>query len=229
MQSILFVLSGASKNLSGGETGWYLPEAAHPYYVLAPSYSITFAAPAGPNPPIDPASIEAYKEDEESVRFLKDSQVQKLLETAVALKDVKMKEHDAIFWVGGHAPMLDLAFDPINAKLLETAVAENKIISAVCHGTGAMVLARVDGKAVFAGKEVTGFSNTEEAEVGRAHDIPFLLEDRLVELGGRFTKAAKPWGAHVVVDGNLITGQNPASAKGVGEAIKAALEGRAKL
>ncbi|KAF8320730.1 class I glutamine amidotransferase-like protein [Clavulina sp. PMI_390] len=228
MSSILFVLSSASKTLTGEPTGWYLPEAAHPYYVLAPSYTITFAAPGGPNPPLDPASIEMFKEDEESVKFLKDPKVQKLLETTVPLKDIKMEDYEAIFWVGGHGPMLDLAFDPINAKLLETAVTEKKVVAAVCHGPGAIVLARINGKAIFADKQVTGFSNVEEEQVKKVKDIPFLLEDRLIELGGRYTKAAEPWGAHVVVDGNLITGQNPASAKGVGEAIKTALEERAK-
>jgi len=89
-------------------------------------------------------------------------------------------------------------------------------------------LAKVNGEPFVKGKNVTGFSNVEEEQVEKVKDIPFLLEDRLQELGAHYTKAAEPWGVHVVVDGNLITGQNPASAKGVGEAIKSTLEKRSK-
>lgn len=230
--SILFIFTSADKTLLGKPTGWYLPEAAHPYYVLAPHYNITFAAPAGPNPPVDAKSVELFKEDEEAVKFLQDEIVQQKLASALVLQDVKISDYDAVFYPGGHGPMLDLATDPVNARLLEEAVHEKKIISAVCHGPGALVGAQikhlVHTRSLFHGKNITGFTNVEEEQAGMTKDIPFLLEDRIIELGGKFSKAPEPWGVHVVVDGNLITGQNPASAKAVGEALHEALIKRAQ-
>ncbi|KAF8320728.1 class I glutamine amidotransferase-like protein [Clavulina sp. PMI_390] len=224
--SILFVLSSASKNLDGHPTGWYLPEAAHPYWALAPHYKITFAAPGGPNPPLDPTSVEGFKDDEESTKFLNDDAVKQKLATALPLKDVKVGDYDVIFYVGGHGPMMDLATDPINAKLVENAAKENKIIAAVCHGPAALVAARVDGRAIFDGKSLTGLSNAEEEAIGGTKSVPFSLEDRLVELGAKFSKADALFGSYVVVDGNLITGQNPASSHAVGAAILTALQAR---
>ncbi|KAF5331729.1 hypothetical protein D9611_007723 [Ephemerocybe angulata] len=225
MPSVLFVFTSANKTLTGAETGWYLPEAAHPYYVLAPHVNIDFASPAGPNPPLDPASVEAFKEDKQSMDFLKDATVKQKFQNARKISDVKPNDYDAIFYVGGHGPVIDLASDPVNAKLASDFWAANKIVSAVCHGPAALVQA-VDsnGKPIFAGRQFTGFSNEEENQVGKVKDVPFLLEDKIQSLGGKYTKADKPWGPKVVVDGKLITGQNPASAAGVGEAILKALK-----
>lgn len=132
--SILFVFTSANKNLKGGQTvslivacvsciyltviyqGWYLPEAAHPYYVLAPHFNIDFASPKGPNPPVDEGSVKNFT-DKESVEFLKDTVVTKKLESAKKLSEVDVKDYDAVFYVGGHGPVIDLATDPDNIKL----------------------------------------------------------------------------------------------------------------
>ncbi|KAL6299728.1 class I glutamine amidotransferase-like protein, partial [Sparassis latifolia] len=211
------------KTLTGAQTGWYLPEAAHPYYVLAPHHTIDFASPNGPTPPVDESSVQSFKDDE-SVKFLSgDETVREKFATAKKLSQVNVNEYDAVFYVGGHGPVLDLATDPVNIKLASDFYRSGKVTSAVCHGPAALVgVTTADGKSIFAGKTATGFSDVEEEQIGKVKDIPFLLEDRIVALGGKYEKAA-PWGAKVVVDGKLITGQNPASAKGVGEAILKAL------
>ncbi|QRW19005.1 chaperone protein HSP31 [Rhizoctonia solani] len=174
---------------------------------------IDFAAPNGPNPEVDEGSVEMFKDDE-SVKFLQDPE----------LSDVNPAEYDAIFYVGGHGPMIDLPEDPNNIKLANAFYQSGKITSAVCHGPGALVgVTDASGKSIFDGRNATGFSDAEEEQVGKVKDVPFLLETRIKELGGKYTKAEQAWGPKVVVDGHVITGQNPASAAGVGKAILEAL------
>jgi len=225
MPSVLFVFTSANKTLTGAQTGWYLPEAAHPYYILAPHAEIDFASPAGPNPSVDEYSVKAFAEDEESVKFLKDEIVQSKFAKAKKLSEIQVKDYDAIFYVGGHGPVIDLAFDSVNAKLASEFWQSGRIVSAVCHGPSALVGAiDVNGKSIFLGKSFTGFSNKEEEIIQKVKEIPFLLEDKIIELGGNYAKADEPWAAKVVVDGHLITGQNPASATGVGQAILKAIQ-----
>ncbi|KAI0308707.1 class I glutamine amidotransferase-like protein [Amylostereum chailletii] len=133
MSRILFIYTSASKTLTGNETGWYLPEAAHPYYVLAPHFPIDFAAPEGPNPPLDSASVKLFTDDE-SQNFLKDPKVQELFDNAKVLKTVNLDDYAAIFYVGGHGPVIDLAVDPVNIELANKFYRSGKIVSAVCHG-----------------------------------------------------------------------------------------------
>ncbi|PAV20903.1 class I glutamine amidotransferase [Pyrrhoderma noxium] len=208
---ILFVFTSCDKTLTGHSTGWYLPEAAHPYYVLSKEFEIDFASPNGPNPPIDQGSVELFKDDE-SVAFLGDDVVKEKLSSAKRLADVQESDYDAIFYVGGHGPVLDLAVDPINIKLATEFYNKNKVVSAVCHGPAALVGVKgADGKSIFDGKEATGFSNVEEEQAGKVADVPFLLETRIGELGGKYVRS-DPWAPKVVSSGNLLTGQNPASA-----------------
>ncbi|KDQ13767.1 hypothetical protein BOTBODRAFT_33209 [Botryobasidium botryosum FD-172 SS1] len=225
---VLFVYTSADKNLLGSETGWFLPEAAHPYYVLAPHTSIDFAAPKGPNPPIDQSSVENFKDDE-SVKFLSDATVKEKLANAKKLSDVRAEDYDVIFYIGGHGPVIDLASDPVNAKLASDFFRANKITAAVCHGPAALVGATdAEGRSIFLNRSFTGFSNAEEEHVDAVKAIPFLLETKGIELGGKFEKADALFGPKVTIDGNLYTGQNPASAKPLGEAILAALKKQGK-
>lgn len=225
MTRILFVFTSADKTLTGAATGWYLPEAAHPYYVLAPHFEIDFASPAGANPPIDPSSVQSFKDDAGSTRFLADEGVKAKFAGAKKLSDVDVKDYAAIFYVGGHGPVIDLASDPVNAKLASAFWQAGKVTAAVCHGPAGLVQAvDASGKSIFAGRKAVSFSNAEEEIAQKVKDIPFLVESRIVELGGTFEKAPEPFVAKVIVDGKLITGQNPASAQGVGEAILQALK-----
>ncbi|KAF9006433.1 ThiJ/PfpI [Cyathus striatus] len=223
MPSVLFVYTSAEKTLTGAATGWYLPEAAHPYYILAPHATIDFAAPKGPNPPLDQSSVEAFAKDEDSVKFLNDETVKSKLASAKKLSEINVKDYDAIFYVGGHGPVLDLASDPVNAKLASDFWQAGKIVSAVCHGPAALTQAvDASGQSIFKGRKAAGLSNEEENIVGKVKDVPFLLEDKIKSLGGKYESTAA-WGVKVVVDGKLITGQNPASAAEIGKAILNAL------
>ncbi|KAJ6451322.1 ThiJ/PfpI [Mycena sanguinolenta] len=220
MPAILFVLSSAAKTFTGTPAGWYLPEAAHPYYVLVPHATIDFASPAGPNPPISEGSVKMFESDPECVKFLADETVKRKLAAAKKLSEVNAKDYDAVFYVGGHGPVIDLAFDPVNIKLASEFYQAGKITAAVCHGPAALVGATdAEGKSIFAGKNATGFSNAEETQIDTVKDVPFLLEDKINSLGGKYEKATDPGAPHVVADGNLYTGQNPASAALLGEAI----------
>jgi len=202
--------------------------AAHPYYVLAPHATIDFVAPKGPNPPLDPFSVENFKDDE-SVKFLSDEIVKEKLATAKKLSDVKAEDYDVIFYIGGQGPVLDLASDPVNTKLANDFFRANKITAAVCHGTAALVgVTDADGRSIFLNRKFTGFSNAEEEHVGQVKGIPFLLETEGIKLGGKYEKADELFGEKIVVDGNLYTGQNPASAKALGEVILAALKAQGK-
>lgn len=220
MPSVLFVFTSADKTPSGTEIGWYLPEAAHPYYILSPHCKIDFASPAGPNPPISERSVKKFADDVESQLFLRDEIVKTKLENALKLSEVVTKDYDAVFYIGGHGPLFDLASDPVNAELVSEFWKNDKIVSAVCHGPAALVGAKDEsGKSIFSGRKVTGFSNAEEEIAGWTQSVPFLLEDRMISLGGKYEKAPEPYGIKVVLDGKLYTGQNPASAKPLAEAI----------
>ncbi|TFL02774.1 class I glutamine amidotransferase-like protein [Pterulicium gracile] len=216
-KKVLFIFTSCDKTLKGGQTGWYLPEAAHPYNVLSPHYDLTFASPKGSNPPVDEGSVKMFQDD---AGFLSDPVVIEKLKNAKKLSEVKAADYDAIFYVGGHGPVIDLPVDADNAKLASEFYQAGKITAAVCHGPAALVQAvDASGKSIFAGKRFTGFSNVEEEQVKMVDAIPFSLEDKISGLGGKYEKAAEPWGVHVVVDGHLVTGQNPASAKSIAEKI----------
>ncbi|KAG9002742.1 hypothetical protein FRB94_003662 [Tulasnella sp. JGI-2019a] len=219
-KKILFVFTSVDTNLEGGPTGWYLPEAAHPYYVLTPKYNITFASPKGPNPPLDPTSAQQFKDDDECTKFLADPEVKKLFAEAKTLDKIDPNEYAAIFYPGGHGPVIDLPTDQTSINLINTFYRAGKPTSAVCHGPAALVNATdANGVPIFKGRRVTGFSNEEETQAKALKAVPFLLEDRIKELGGTYEKADAVWGEKVVVVGNLITGQNPASARAVGQEL----------
>ncbi|KAK0206433.1 ThiJ/PfpI [Desarmillaria ectypa] len=195
MPSVLFVFTSTDKNLVGEPTGYYLPEAAHPYYTLAPHVSIDFASLKGPNPAVDKGSVEAYAKDDESVKFLNDETVKSKLANAKQLSTVNAKDYDAIFYVGGHGPVIDLPDDPVNIKLASKFYQSGKIVSAVCHGPAALLnVVDAEGKSIFSGKEFTGFSNAEEEALQSIESIPFLLETELGKRGGKYEKAEQLWG-----------------------------------
>ncbi|KAG5971441.1 hypothetical protein E4U55_001226 [Claviceps digitariae] len=209
-------------------TGWYLPELAHPYDVLAPKADIVFASPKGGLAPLDPSSIEAFKSDGSSTNFLQHKK--HLWEQTLPLKDFlgRADEFDAVFYPGGHGPMFDLVTDGQSVQLIREFYTAGKPVAAVCHGPIVLrdvVIGEGEGEPLVKGRKVTGFTNREEEQVQLSEAMPFLLEDELKKKGAVFEAAEEAWGEKVVVDGLLITGQNPASAKGVGEAILKAIGG----
>lgn len=164
-----------------------------------------------------------FKSDASSTAFLNNHK--SLWETTKPLAGLSAADYDAVFVPGGHGPMFDLATDATSRALIADFAAQNKVVAAVCHGPAAFVnVTLADGSHLLAGKEVTGFSNAEEDQVQLSEFMPFMLETKLAEAsGGKFVKAAEPWGEKVVVSGNVITGQNPASAHKIGEEIVKAL------
>ncbi|KAI5776654.1 class I glutamine amidotransferase-like protein [Geopyxis carbonaria] len=225
--SVLFVLTSHKElGTTGKPTGWYLPEFAHPYHVLAPVTNITVASPAGGEAPLDPASVEGFKADAVSMDFLKQNEATWKETEKLSNFIGKVADFDAIFFVGGHGPMWDLSNSSDSFKLIREFAEADKIVSAVCHGPAALANVKLsDGSYLVNGHEVTAFTNVEEDQVGLTAVMPFLLESVLKDHGAVFVNAEKPWDEKVVVakGGKLITGQNPASATGVGEAIKKAL------
>lgn len=206
---------------TGKKTGFWLEEFASPYYAFIDAgANVTLASPRGGQPPIDPKSSAPDSQTPATQRFEQDQTAQDALANTIPLQEVNADSFDGIFFPGGHGPMWDLAMDPTNAKLVSTFYAQNKPIGAVCHGPAALVQA-VDqnGRTILHGRSLTSFTNTEEKAVELLDVVPFQLETRLVELGGTFSKAEEPFTPHVVVDGLLITGQNPASSEPAAEAM----------
>jgi putative intracellular protease/amidase len=197
---------------TGRKTGFWLEEFAAPYYGFKDAGAeIVIASPKGGQPPLDPKSNEPSFQTDLTHRFEADPAAQAHLASTVRLDSVRSTDFDTVFYPGGHGPMWDLAEDPNSIKLIEAFVAAGKPIALVCHAPGALRHVKTpDGRPLVQGKNVTGFTNTEEEAVGLTHVVPFLVEDELKAKGGHFSKT-EDWGVHVVTDGLLITGQNPAS------------------
>lgn len=223
---ILFILSSHDKlGKLDKKTGWYLPELAHPSHILHNKAEITVASPKGGEAPLDPSSVEFSANDEVAQNFLKNNQ--DVWKNTKKLEDFvgKANEFDAIFYVGGHGPLFDLADNPVSQQIIREFWEAGKQVSAVCHAGVVFYDVKLsDGTLLVKDREVTAFSNEEEDQVGLTNDLPLLPEVALQKAtGGHFVKAAEPWGVKVAISGRLITGQNPASATAVGEALAKAL------
>ncbi|MBC7704217.1 MAG: type 1 glutamine amidotransferase domain-containing protein [Rhodoferax sp.] len=212
MHILMVLTSHDTLGETGHKTGFWLEEFAAPYYVFKDAgVELTLASPAGGQPPLDPKSDEATAQTDATRRFKADAAAQSALAHTVRLSTVHAADYAAVFYPGGHGPLWDLAEDTTSTALIEAMTAAGKPVAAVCHAPGVLRHTRsADGQALVRGKNVTGFTNTEEKAAGLTEVVPFLVEDMLTQQGGKFSKAAD-WQAHVVVDGLLITGQNPAS------------------
>ena len=218
---VLFVLTSHDKlGNTGHKTGFWLEEFAAPYFALKDAGAvITLASPAGGQPPLDPKSDEPDAQTPATERFRKDIEAQAALASTVPLNQVSASDFDAVFYPGGHGPLWDLATDPHSIALLEAFDRANKPLALVCHAPGALIHVRgADGQPLVAGRNVTGFTNSEEAAVGLSAVVPFLIEDEFIRLGAHYEKGPD-WQVHVVTDGHLITGQNPASSEAVAHAL----------
>ena len=226
--NVLMVLTSHDRlGDTGRKTGFWLEELAAPYYVLKDAgHEVTLASPKGGRPPLDPTSSEPENQTESTRRFDGDPEAQAALANTVPLAEVRAGDFDGIFYPGGHGPLWDLARDPHSHRLIAETIAGGKPVALVCHAPAVLKDVRAaDGKPLVAGRAVTGFTNAEEEAVGLTGIVPFLLEDELQRLGATFTSAA-PFQAHVVADGLLITGQNPASSAPAAQALIAAMTRR---
>jgi len=220
MRVLIVLTSHDQLGDTGKKTGFWLEEFASPYYRLADAgVEITLASPRGGQPPLDPKSNESDFQTDATRRFEGDTQAQAKLATTHRLSEVRADDFDAVFYPGGHGPLWDLSGDGDSIALIERFLASEKPVAAVCHAPAVLIHVKApDGRPLPADKNMTGFSNSEEAAVELTDVVPFLVEDRLVELGAHYEKG-EDWHPHVVVDGLLITGQNPASSEGVADAL----------
>ncbi|WP_369600331.1 type 1 glutamine amidotransferase domain-containing protein [Hahella sp. SMD15-11] len=219
--NILMVLTSHDQlGDTGHKTGFWLEEFAAPYYVFKDAGAkITLASPKGGQPPLDPKSDEPDAQTPATDRFHKDPEARQALANTLPLASVNPEDYDAVFYPGGHGPLWDLAEDPNSIRLIEAFYAAGKPVGAVCHAPAVFRHTKApDGQPLVKGKRVTGFSNSEEAAVGLTDIVPFLVEDMLKANGGQYSKA-DDWHSFAVVDGHLVTGQNPASSEAAAHAV----------
>jgi putative intracellular protease/amidase len=212
---------------TGEKTGFWIEEFAGPYYVLADAgASITVASPKGGQPPVDPKSEAAEAQTPATKRFYADLDAIDKVADSIKLSDVNREHYDAVFYPGGHGPMWDLANDKHPIQLIEHFYNTQKPVAFVCHSPAALINVKAEnGQPLVKGKRVTGFSDTEEEAVGLTKVVPFLLEDKLKNLGAHYSKGAN-WSSHTEQDGLLISGQNPASSEAVAKLLVQTLEGK---
>ncbi|MEH6388959.1 type 1 glutamine amidotransferase domain-containing protein [Pseudomonas profundi] len=220
MKILMVLTSHDQLGNTGNKTGFWLEEFAAPYYTFKDAgVDVTLVSPAGGQPPLDPKSDEPDAQTADTERFRNDAEAQQALANTGRLADVTAEAFDAVFYPGGHGPLWDLTEDKHSIALIEAFARSNKPHGFVCHGPGALRHAKgADGKPLIQGREVTGFTNGEEAAVGLTDVVPFLIEDEFQRLGARYSKAGD-WQVHVMADGQLVTGQNPASSAAVAEKL----------
>lgn len=201
-------------------TGVWFDEFAAPYAIFkSQGYDVTVASPKGGQTPIDPGSLP-----DEGGR-LEHAEALRMLETTQAISSIDPNEFDALFLPGGHGTMFDLPSEAVG-RVVGMFADEGKVIAAVCHGPAGLVGARrADNTPVVRGQRVTAFTNDEEAAAKLTDAMPFLLQDRLAELGASFVPSPM-WSDHIVIDGKLVTGQNPQSAVSTARAVVSLLEGQ---
>lgn len=211
---------------TGDRTGFHYEELATPYLAFTQAgYNVTFASPKGGNPPADPSSLADNPDDQpESVRrFLADEEALAALENSTELGVLEPDGFDAVYLPGGHGTMWDFPENSVLAKFVSAVYENGGVVGAVCHGPAGLVGAKLsDGEPLVKNRAVNSFTDEEERRIGKDKVVPFLLETKLRELGARFEGSA-PFERHVVRDGRLVTGQNPASAQGVADGMIAAI------
>lgn len=219
MKILMVLTSHDQLGNTGHKTGFWLEEFAAPYFVFRDAgVQLTLASPKGGQPPIDPKSDLPENQTPAMTRFKQDQTAQKALSETVKLANMKAENFDTVFYVGGHGPMWDLAENTDSIALIESFYNSGKPVALVCHSPGALHRVKYKGAPIVKGKRVTGFTNGEEAAVNLTNVVPFLVEDELKQLGGIFEKAPD-WEPFSIVDGRLITGQNPASSTGAAQAL----------
>jgi len=220
MRILIVLTSHSDLGNTGEKTGFWIEEFAAPYYVLADAGAeLTIASPKGGQPPVDPESEAPDAQTIATKRFYGDYDLIDKVAHTVKLSDVNEADYDAVFYPGGHGPLWDLSTDVISVALIENFYRNNKPVAFVCHAPAALLNVKApNGEPLVKGKEVTGFSNSEEEAVKLTEIVPFLLQDEMKKLGGHYS-SGPDWGVYVKKDGLLITGQNPASSEAAAKAL----------
>lgn len=219
-KKVLFVLTSHDElGNTGQKTGFWTEELAAPYYALSDKgVEITLASPKGGQPPIDPKSEDPSSQTDATRRMDDDQVLKDKLKNTHKLSEIKSEDFDAVFYPGGHGPLWDLAEDKVSQQLIVDFYSNNKPVAFVCHAPGVLKDVKIDNEYLVKGKNVTGFTNTEEEAVQLTEIVPFLVEDMLKKNGAVYSKI-EDWSPYAVVDGRLITGQNPASSEKVAEEL----------
>jgi putative intracellular protease/amidase len=216
---VLIVLTSNSQlGDTGRKTGFWLPELTHPYYELKDAgYSIDITSIQGGMAPIDPDSYD--DKDEHNNRFLKDAELMSKVIKSIPIKSIDPSDYSVVLYSGGSGTMWDFPNNEHVNRISKDIYENNGIVSAVCHGPAALIDVKLsDGNYLVSGRKIAAFTNDEEADIEQTDILPFLLQDKLIERGAHHVYG-KSWSENVVVDGRLITGQNPASAKKVATKI----------
>jgi len=204
---------------TGRKTGFWLEEFAAPYFVFRDAHvELTLCSPQGGQPPIDPKSDLPENQTASMARFKQDIVAQKDLAHTKRLADMQSQDFDTIFYVGGHGPMWDLVDNSDSISLIESFYNAGKPVAAVCHSPAVFHRVLYQGVPIVKGKRVTGFANSEEEKVELTDVVPFLVEEELKRLGGLYEQAPD-WEPLAIVDGRLLTGQNPASSTAAAKAL----------
>ena len=224
MKVLMVLTSHSDLGNTGKKTGFWLEEFAAPYYIFKDAGAeVVLASPAGGQPPLDPKSDSADFQTDLTQRFKADPAAQRELANTLKLDSVRQEEFDAVFYPGGHGPLWDLAESQTSIALIEAFTRAGKLTGFVCHAPGVLRHVKAaSGEPLVKGRQVTGFTNGEEADVELTDIVPFLVEDELIALGANYQKGPN-WGSFIVEDGQLITGQNPGSSEAVAKALVAAL------
>jgi putative intracellular protease/amidase len=215
---VLFVLTSHDrKGDTGQPTGFYLGEVTHPLAELdAAGIAVEFASIKGGEPPVDGLDLD----DATNARYWSDERFRAAIRNTRKLDDVDASKYAAIFFAGGHGAMWDFPTSPAVERVTRDIYEHGGVVAAVCHGPAALVNVKLsDGAYLVAGKRVSAFTDSEEHAVKLENTVPFLLASQLRERGAKH-EAAPDWTSKVVVDGHLVTGQNPQSASGVGAALR---------
>ncbi len=224
MKVLMVLTSHSDLGNTGKKTGFWLEEFAAPYYIFKDAGAeVVLASPAGGQPPLDPKSDSADFQTELTQRFKADPAAQRELANTLKLDSVRQDDFDTVFYPGGHGPLWDLAESQTSIALIEAFNRAGKPIGFVCHAPGVLRHVKAaSGEPLVKDRQVTGFTNGEEADVELTDIVPFLVEDELIALGANYQKGPN-WGSFIVEDGTLITGQNPGSSEAVAKALVAAL------
>jgi putative intracellular protease/amidase len=220
MKILMVLTSHDQLGNTGKKTGFWLEEFAAPYYVFKDAGAqITLASPKGGQPPIDPKSDDPGAQTDATRRFQADAEARRELASTRTLDQVDVGDFDAVFYPGGHGPLWDLAEDKRSIALIEAFDRAGKPVGAVCHAPGVLRHVKgADGQALVKGRNVTGFTNSEEEAVQLTNVVPFLVEDMLKQHGANFSRT-DDWGSYAITDGLLVTGQNPASSEAAAHAL----------
>ena len=219
MKILMVLTSHDQLGDTGRKTGFWLEEFAAPYFVFRDAgVDLTLASPNGGQPPIDPKSDLPDQQTPAMARFKEDDVAKKALANTVKLGDMKAEDFDTVFYVGGHGPMWDIVDNPDAIALIEALYNSGKPVAGVCHSAAVFHKVMYKGEPLIKGKHVTGFTNGEEEAVHLTHVVPFLVEDELKRVGGLYEKAPD-WQVRAVIDGRLVTGQNPASSTAGAQAL----------